>query len=239
MERLDPLQDVEVGLLGDVLGGGQREPADEDGKAREELLLLRLEEVVAPLDCPAERPLPLGEAGARCRPQKIEPRAETLEHGAGGKEIAACRGELERQRQTVEPNAELAHRLGVRLGELEVGPGGPGAVDEQPDRLDPAQLRKRETLRPIRQLQRRHRIDPFLRHPERGAARDEQLHAGCAGQQLSQERGSVEHVLEVVEQQQRLPLAQVLEQAPPEPSVPAVPSPRARWRSPSRRVPRR
>ena len=67
-ERLDPLQDVEVGLLGDVLGGGQREPADEDGEAREELLLLRLQEVVAPLDRRAERPLPLGETGARCRP---------------------------------------------------------------------------------------------------------------------------------------------------------------------------
>ena len=41
-ERLDPLQDVEVGLLGDELGGGQREPADEDGEAREELLLFGL-----------------------------------------------------------------------------------------------------------------------------------------------------------------------------------------------------
>ena len=84
-ERLDPLQDVEVGLLGDVLGGGKREPADEDRKAREELLLLRLQEVVAPLDRPAERPLALGETGARCRPQEIEPRAETLEQCAGAK----------------------------------------------------------------------------------------------------------------------------------------------------------
>ena len=41
-QRLDSLQDVEVGLLRDMLGGGQREPADEDGEAREELLLLRL-----------------------------------------------------------------------------------------------------------------------------------------------------------------------------------------------------
>ena len=40
-ERLDPLQDVEVGLLGDELGGAEREPADEDGEAREELLLCR------------------------------------------------------------------------------------------------------------------------------------------------------------------------------------------------------
>ena len=52
-QRLDPLQDVEVGLLGHVLGGGEREPADEDGEAGEELLLLRLQEVVAPLDRPA------------------------------------------------------------------------------------------------------------------------------------------------------------------------------------------
>ena len=125
-----------------MLGGGQREPADEDGKAREELLLLRLQEVVAPLDRAAERPLALGEPGARRRPQKIEPRAETLEQRAGREEIASCRGELERQRQTVEPNAQLDHRLGVRLGELEVGPGGTGSVDEQPDRLDLAAARQ-------------------------------------------------------------------------------------------------
>ena len=141
-ERLDPLQDVEVGLLGDVLGGGQREPADEDGEAREELLLLRLQEVVAPLDRPAERPLALGETGARRRPQEIEPRVETLEQRARREKIAARRGELERQRKTVEPDAELDHRLGVRLGELEVGPGRTSSIDEQPDRLGPPQLRR-------------------------------------------------------------------------------------------------
>ena len=81
-QRLGPLQDVEVGLLSNVLGGGKREPADEDREAREELLFLRLEEVVAPLDRPAERPLTLDETGARCRPQEIEPRAETLEQRA-------------------------------------------------------------------------------------------------------------------------------------------------------------
>ena len=51
-----------VGLLGDELGGAEREPADEDAEAREELLLCGLEELVAPLDRPAERPLPLGHA---------------------------------------------------------------------------------------------------------------------------------------------------------------------------------
>ena len=103
--------------------------------------------VVAPLDRAAERPLALGETGARRRPQKIEPRAETLEQRARREQIAARRGELERQRQTVEPDAELAHRLGVRLGELEVGPGRPGAIDEQPDRLDLAAARASEGRR--------------------------------------------------------------------------------------------
>ena len=61
-ERLDPLEDVEVGLIGDDLGGGEREAADEDGEAREELLLFGTEELVAPLDRRAERPLPLAHA---------------------------------------------------------------------------------------------------------------------------------------------------------------------------------
>ena len=154
-QRLGPVQDVEVVPLGDALGGGEREPADEDCKAHEELLLLRLQEVVAPLDCPAERPLALDETGARCRPQKIEPRAKALEQRLGRKEIASCRCELERQRQPVEPYAQLGQRLGVRLGQLEAGSRRTGAVDEQPDRLGLAELRKRRALRPIRQLERR------------------------------------------------------------------------------------
>ena len=40
-ERLDALQDVEVGPIGDELGGAERETADEDAEAGEELLLRR------------------------------------------------------------------------------------------------------------------------------------------------------------------------------------------------------
>ena len=61
-EGLNRLQDVEAGLLRDELGGFESEPADEDCEAREELLLCRLQQLVAPLDRPPERPLALGHA---------------------------------------------------------------------------------------------------------------------------------------------------------------------------------
>ena len=81
-ERLDAVQDVEPGLLGDELGAAQRETPDEDGEAREELLLLRVEELVAPVDRRAQRPLALGQTGTRHRLQQLEPAAEPLEDRA-------------------------------------------------------------------------------------------------------------------------------------------------------------
>jgi hypothetical protein len=61
-ERLDPVQDVEVGLLGDGLRTAEREASDEHAKTREELSLPGPEQVVAPLDRAAQGPLALGQA---------------------------------------------------------------------------------------------------------------------------------------------------------------------------------
>ena len=215
-ERLDPLQDVEVGLLRDALGGGQREPADEDGEAREELLLFRLQEVVAPLDRRAERPLPLGEHRSPAPP--AEDRASSRDARAGRRARADCSAPRRARAPAADRRAERRARSTDSAFVSVSSKSGRAARARSTNSRTasiPPQLRKRGTLRPIRQLERRHRVDPFLRHPERSAARDEQLHAGCAGQQLAQERGSVEHVLEVVEQQQRLPLAQVLDKRLP------------------------
>ena len=78
-QRLDAGDDVELEVAGDRLRSVQREAPDEDAEAREERLLLRRQEVVAPLDRGAQRPVPLGQAGAGLGLQELEPRAEALE----------------------------------------------------------------------------------------------------------------------------------------------------------------
>ena len=131
----------------------QREAADEDGEAREERLLLRGQEVVAPLDRGAQRPVPLGHTGARLGLQELEPLAQAHEDLARREQLDPCGGQLERERQPVQAHAELGDRLGVRLGELEVGPRIAGAIDEQAYRLRPpetADVRAGETCREAR-----------------------------------------------------------------------------------------
>src|SRR5262249_2954269 len=122
-ERLDSLQDVEVGSLCYRLCAPEREASHEDAEIREELLLPRVEEVVAPPDRAPQRPLSLGQARSWRGPEQIEPGVETLDQRARRKQVAARGCELEGERKTVEADAELHDGGGIGLGELEVRPG--------------------------------------------------------------------------------------------------------------------
>ena len=73
-QRLDTGDDVELEVAGDRLRSVQSEAPDEDTEAREERLLLCAQEVVAPLDRGAQRPVPLGQAGAGLGLQDLESR---------------------------------------------------------------------------------------------------------------------------------------------------------------------
>ena len=80
------------------------------------------QEVVAPLDRGAQRPVPLGQAGAGLGLQDLEPHTETLEDVVRREQLDSGGGELERKREAVQTEAELGDRAGVELGEVEVGP---------------------------------------------------------------------------------------------------------------------
>src|SRR5215210_5064497 len=152
-------QVVAARLVRNELGAAEREAADEDPEAREELLLFGVEELVAPFDRAAQRPVSLGQAGAWRCPQEIEARVETFAQRTWREDVASRRGKLERQRKTVQADADLDDRLGVRVRELEVGSGRASPIDEQPDRLGPAQPGNRGTPRRIGQLEGRHPVD--------------------------------------------------------------------------------
>ena len=79
-QRLDAGDDVELEVAGNRLRAVEGEAPDEDAEAREERLLLRAEEVVAPFDRGAQRPVPLGQAGAGLGLQELEPPFEPLEN---------------------------------------------------------------------------------------------------------------------------------------------------------------
>jgi hypothetical protein len=110
------LQRVEVGP-GHLLRCFEAEVAREAAEPGEDVLLLGREQVVAPPDRPSQRPLPLGRV-ARAAGQERQAAVQALEDLAGRERPHAGGGELERQRQVVDPTADRENvlvRLEVRL----------------------------------------------------------------------------------------------------------------------------
>ena len=112
-QRLDAGEHVELEVAGNRLRGVEREAADEDGQAREERLLRRAQEVVAPGDGGAQRPVPLGPAVAGLGLQQRQPLAQALEDRLRREQLGARGRELDRKREPVETQAELGDRAGV------------------------------------------------------------------------------------------------------------------------------
>src|SRR5205085_1597081 len=118
------LKAVDVGVA-DRFGSVERAAFDKDTQAREQTLLLVVEEVVRPLDRGAQRPL--AQLRVPASAEKIESRAETVEQLRRRQHRRARRRELERERQVVEAFAEVVHEL---VG-LEVRSKRAGACDEE------------------------------------------------------------------------------------------------------------
>ena len=83
-----------------------RAEASEDGQPPEELLLVRLEQLVAPLDRRAQRALPGGRV-ARARGEKRQAPFKPREELVRVQQRDACCGKLDREREPVEPPTDL------------------------------------------------------------------------------------------------------------------------------------
>jgi hypothetical protein len=114
------------------------------------------------------------------------------------------RRELERERQPVEPAADVGDRRPVLVVDLEVPADEPSPVEEELHRLRRGRLRGRARVRDLERAQREHR---FAVDPERLAAGGQhaRVRAGLE-HPFRQLRHAAHHVLAVVEHHQEVAL---------------------------------
>lgn len=112
------------------------------------------------------------------------------------------RGQLQRQRQPVEPAADLADVGRVHGREAETGPTGQRALDEQEHGFTRGDSRQVRALG--RRGERGHRPGVLAVQPEHLAARHEHLQARASPKQVCAEAGArLDQVLAVVQHQQQ------------------------------------
>ncbi len=125
-----------VRQVGDRLGRGQREVAQEHAQPHEQLALRRVEQVEAPVERRPQRAVagrrpPAG--GAEQPEAVVEAHADLADRQA-----ADQRGrQLDRQRDAVEPRADLGHAVERLARRGEAGQRGPAPLQEQLHRLGP------------------------------------------------------------------------------------------------------
>ena len=181
--------------------------ADEHREHLEHPALGLGEELGAPLDRAPQRALPL-RAVAPPALQHVEPFVEPRPQLVGREQRDARGGELDRERQPVEPAAGGDDVGRVLVGELEVGPQRDRALDEQLDRLRCERVFQRDCAVAGGERERRHREQPLAAHAQRRTAGHERADTRAMLEQLGQAGRGVGHLFEVVEQEQQLPLAQ-------------------------------
>ncbi len=179
------LERVQIGI-GHLLRGLERAPAGEDGQAREQPLLGGVEQLVRPLDRRAERPL--ARIGIPAALQEVEALREPLEDLRGRERSRTGRGELDRERHVVECPAERADRI--------VGPLEAGAREEQRDGIG---LGERLNF-----------VLDLSPNAEALSARREDGEVRTRFDQVGQRRRRLDHLLQVVEDEEHLAFADVI-----------------------------
>src|SRR4051794_15726018 len=113
-KRCQPVQHVEVVLVvADLLGGLDGPAPGEDAQASEQALLVGSKLAVAPVDGRPQSPLAKREI-MRPVAQQLETRLKALKECRRSEQLGPSGRKLERERQPVEPNADLGDRWSIR-----------------------------------------------------------------------------------------------------------------------------
>src|SRR5581483_10372271 len=184
---------------GDRLCRLERATAAERRELREQLPRLRGEELVAPVERRLQRLLAEGQVTSAAREQ-LERALEPSCHRLRREELRARGRELEREREPVQPVADLGHGRRALLGELE-----PRVDRTRPRREQPNRVVRDDLLEGACRARRRQRGDRVLvlgGQPQRRAAGRQHAEAGRAAEELRDPRRRVDQLLEVVEHEQ-------------------------------------
>src|SRR5436190_5374921 len=163
---------------GHLLGCFERAAPGEDGETREELLLVLVEQFVAPLDRGPERLL--ARVGVTRAAEEVEAPGEAVEDLRRRKDVRTRRGKLDGKRQVVERSTEFldGHIAGKRRP-------------------------LREEAYGVLVGERQHALFGLLPQPQKLAARDEDLEVRAAGDKIRQRRPRGDDLLEGVEHEQQ------------------------------------
>ncbi len=201
--EVEHVRPVEIVAGGDRLRGFERKVARKNRKPPEQHSLWLGQQFVAPVDQRAQRLLPRERRAVAARQQP-----ETVVQ-AGGNGLDADRahargGELDRQRDAIQPVADLRDVRGVVLGQVKRRLRGDRALDEKPCGVRLGDFRKRGFALRIGNDERRQRIRRLAANVQPLAAGRENLYARQRLQQFRCEfRAGVDQMLAVVEDEQQ------------------------------------
>ena len=211
-ELADELEPVRVTVPGapadDPDGGVDVEAVGEHRQRAQRRLLGTGQQVVAPIQRGAQRLL-AGRSRAGTAGQQREAVAEPSRYLSDAEHPQSSRGQLEGQRDALQPAADLGDdgRVVLRQGELRTRLTG--TIAEQLDRLRGSHVSRR-ARRLVGHRKGRHRNRDLAGQPEQLPAGGEHPDALSVPQDgLDEGRDRVEDVLAVVEQQQRVTAGQV------------------------------
>ncbi len=158
---------------------------------------------MAPGDRGAQRLLACRQV-PRAACQQAQGAAQPLEDNLRREQFAACRGKLDRQRQAIQPHANLGHgrRVGVRNGEIR--PHRLRSLDEQLHRFILAHSLRRGIGCAAGQVQRWDGELVLTAQMQRHAAGDERFDTPGGCEQLTHQWRRRYDLLEVVQHQQQL-----------------------------------
>ena len=193
---LQHVERVDLVVARDRLGRVEGEATGEHRQPIEHRALGVGQQLVGPVDRGLQR-LVARHRGAAPAGEHPEPLVEPLEDLGRRDGPGPGRGQLDGERDAVEPAAQLDHGRRRRRVERELGPRRPRPGDEELDRVAVGIGR-----------QRRDRHHPFGRDAEAFTARGDHPHVGRAGRdRVHDRRDARDQVLAVVDHQQQVAAA--------------------------------
>jgi hypothetical protein len=214
LQIVEHLTGGQGGVVTHGLGSFQRPPPDEHGKPTKQRLVSRSEQLVAPGQSVAQRLLAFRQVGGPNRQNWQAPFEPPQQH-VGLQQPRARGGQLDRKWHAVQVPADRRGRHYVRRVEREIrrrrqSPFGKQAHRGRSGRRGDVQYFARRLCGRCRE--RGHRETLFAKDAQRCPAGNKQREARAPLEEFGQERRGAEQVLEVVQHEQDLAVAQVIEQ---------------------------